>query len=204
MIAIIDYGLGNLGSIGNMLNYIGADSIIIKEPSQLKDADKIILPGVGAFDTGITNLKEQGWLEPLDRMVKVEKKLVLGICLGMQLMTNSSEEGVLPGLGWIDAEATRLEPAPGSTLKVPSMGWCATRVAKPSSFFETDEENRFYFVHSYAVRLNEPSDGLLFSDFEEEFCSGFLRDNILGLQFHPEKSHKFGIRFFRKFVDYSF
>ncbi len=200
MIYIIDYGLGNLGSIQNMIKRVGGESKIIDNPNQLTNPTKIILPGVGAFDTGMKKLNENNWISVLNNEVLVNKIPVLGICLGMQLMTNSSEEGNLKGLGWIDANVKKFI-FDNNSYKIPHMGWNRVKVAKDSYLFDSTESNKFYFVHSYYVETNNPSDNLLYSNYGNEFVSAFQKENIIGLQFHPEKSHKFGINLFNKFIN---
>lgn len=200
MIYIIDYGLGNLGSIQNMIKRVGGESKIIDNPNQLTNPTKIILPGVGAFDTGMKKLNENNWISVLNNEVLVNKIPVLGICLGMQLMTNSSEEGNLKGLGWIDANVKKFI-FDNNSYKIPHMGWNRVKVAKDSYLFDITESNKFYFVHSYYVETNNPSDNLLYSNYGNEFVSAFQKENIIGLQFHPEKSHKFGINLFNKFIN---
>ncbi|SNB45055.1 imidazole glycerol phosphate synthase subunit HisH [Geobacter sp. DSM 9736] len=202
MITIIDYGMGNLGSIRNMLKKIGAESRISGDPSVVAESDKLILPGVGSFDAGIRNLSNSGLMQVLSERVTERKVPVLGICLGMQLMTRKSEEGTLPGLGWVDAETVRFSPPAGSTLKVPHMGWNTVTAAKESPLFSGAEpEERFYFVHSYYVRCLNREDVLLTAEHGQEFDAGFCCGNVAGVQFHPEKSHKFGMRFLRNFVE---
>jgi glutamine amidotransferase len=200
MIYIIDYGLGNLGSIQNMIKRVGGESKIIDNPNQLTNPTKIILPGVGAFDTGMKKLNENNWISVLNNEVLVNKIPALGICLGMQLMTNSSEEGNLKGLGWIDANVKKFI-FDNNSYKIPHMGWNKVKVAKDSYLFDSTESNKFYFVHSYYVETNNPSDNLLYSNYGNEFVSAFQKENIIGLQFHPEKSHKFGINLFKKFIN---
>lgn len=200
MISIIDYGLGNLGSIANMLKKIGAESRIINTPDQLALASHIILPGVGAFDSGIRHLEEHNWIKPLNKRVLEDKIPTLGICLGMQLMTKSSEEGVLPGLGWVDAHTRRFDVA-GAGLRVPHMGWNIARVSKRSTLLPIDEqERRYYFVHSYFVDLKNEENQLLETPYGKAFTSGFEVENIIGVQFHPEKSHRFGMELLRNFA----
>ncbi len=198
MIAIVNYGLGNLGSIENMLKRMGIPAYIANTPADLGKATKIILPGVGAFDTGMKHLKNHAWIDPLSERVMIKKMPVLGICLGMQLMTHASEEGVEPGLGWVDAVTIKF---PSSVGRVPHMGWNVAHIAKDSRLL-TDEgiENRFYFVHSYFVKLNKPSDELLNTVYSVPFTSGFETNNILGVQFHPEKSHRFGMKLLSNFA----
>jgi len=198
MIVIVDYGLGNLGSIVNMLKKVGFRSEIIKDPKRLDDASQIILPGVGAFDSGMRHLEEFDWIGPLNQKVLVEKIPTLGICLGMQLMTKSSEEGMLPGLGWVDAHTKKFV---GPGLRVPHLGWNITEVSKPSKLLPMDDqERRFYFVHSYYVQLADNNNQLLKTNYGIPFTSGFEVDNIIGVQFHPEKSHRFGMELLRNFA----
>lgn len=211
MIAVIDYGLGNLGSIKNMLKKVGADSVITSDPDTIASAEKLILPGVGAFDNGMTNLHEKGLVELLNRKVLEEKTPILGVCLGMQLFTNRSEEGTLPGLGWIDGEVAKFrfddhlaaaEGRSGRRFTVPHMGWEYVQPQKQSRLWEgMFEESKFYFVHSYFVRCAREEDVLLTTTYGDDFVSAFERDNIIGVQFHPEKSHKYGMQLFRNFVN---
>ena len=177
-----------------MLKRIGHDSVITSEPDVIRAADKIILPGVGAFDTGMKNLKNSGYLKVLEQKVLIEKTPILGICLGMQLMTKSSEEGTLKGLGWIDATTKKFQVSNKKKYKVPHMGWNYVIKSKENELIPFDEKDpsRFYFVHSYYVDLNDPQDELLKARFEQPFCAAFQKDNIFGVQFHPEKSHRFG------------
>lgn len=202
MIVIIDYKMGNTGSIVNMLKKVGAEATITSDESVVATADKIILPGVGAFDNGMKNLNQLGLLPVLNRKAVEEKIPVLGICLGMQLLTKGSEEGDLPGLGWIDAETVkfRFDKAEPS-LKIPHMGWNSVAINQQDGIFEDmNGESRFYFVHSYYVRCNEESDILATTNYGREFTSAVRRGNIIGTQFHPEKSHKFGMKVFKNFV----
>ncbi len=201
MIQIIDYGLGNLGSIKNMLKKIGHDSEVITNPVDLNNATKIILPGVGAFDTGMRNLADGGWLEILNKKVTIDKVPTLGICLGMQLMCKQSEEGVLPGLSWIDAEVKKFN-FDNSALKIPHMGWNEVMPAKHSELINDDFiERRFYFVHSYYVAMANQSQVLFNTNYGFLFTSGFETQNIIGVQFHPEKSHKFGLSLIKNFAE---
>lgn len=198
MIQIVNYGLGNLGSVQNMLRRINVDSVIVNNPKDLV-SEKMILPGVGSFDTGMRNLVNDGWIETLDELVLKSKIPVLGICLGMQLMTNRSEEGEMNGLGWVDAEVVKF---PADTLKIPHMGWNVVRTSgSDDSILRSEKpELRFYFVHSYYVRVNQPSDQLGVTHYGRDFTSVFQRENVYGVQFHPEKSHKFGMMLLRNFA----
>ena len=203
MITIIDYKTGNLGSIQNILKRIGEDSVVTSDKNEIARATKLILPGVGAFDTGMRNLTELDLVEILNKKVILEKIPVLGICLGMQLLSKRSEEGLLPGLGWIDAETVRFRFEDGMEYKIPHMGWNFIRLHKAGGLFNNMyPDARFYFVHSYFFRANDPEDILTSTTYEIEFTSAVERGNILGVQFHPEKSHKFGMKLLKNFVDF--
>lgn len=202
MIVIVDYGMGNLGSIHNMFHRLGLDSTVTGDPAGIARADKLILPGVGAFDVGMRNLRERGLIPLLETKVRRDRTPVLGICLGMQLLSLRSEEGQLPGLGWIEAETVRFrfenQVAP---LKVPHMGWNHVRPRKDLPLFDRMyEQPRFYFVHSYHVHCRNPEDVWLSSQYGFEFTAAVQRDNVVGVQFHPEKSHKFGMRLLENFA----
>lgn len=202
MITIVDYKTGNIGSIQNILKKIGENSIVTSDPEILEKADKIILPGVGSFDTGIKNLAELNLLDTLNKKVLKEKTPVLGICLGMQLMTKGSEEGALPGLGWIDACVKRFDFKDTREYKIPHMGWNSITLKKNSVLFNGEgNEARFYFVHSFYVRAESVSDILASTTYGSTFTSAFEKENIIGVQFHPEKSHKYGMMLFRNFVN---
>jgi len=201
MIAIVDYGLGNLGSIVNMLKKLGYSSEIMNSPTDLRSPSGIILPGVGAFDTGMKNLVQKGWVDALNENVFVRKTPVLGICLGMQLMTKGSEEGKLEGLGWVDAQTLKFK-SNNPRFKIPHMGWNVVKSVKESALlsgFQQFTDPRFYFVHSYYVENRSQSNTLLTTNYGHEFTSGFELDNIAGVQFHPEKSHKYGLMLLKNF-----
>lgn len=199
MITIIDYGMGNLGSINNMIKKIGHKSIITSDIKEIQKATKLILPGVGSFDNGIKNLTELGIKEILNQKVLEDKIPIMGICLGMQLMTQNSEEGNLPGLGWIEASAKKFI---SDSLKVPHMGWNTIKHEKTSRLFdEYDTEKRYYFVHSYYVESTHNCDILTTTNYTHYFVSSFEKENIIGVQFHPEKSHRFGMDLFKKFAE---
>ena len=203
MIVIIDYKMGNLGSILNMLKKIGAPAMASSLPEDILQADKLILPGVGAFDNGMTNLKESGLLSVLNEKVLAKKTPILGICLGMQLLTRRSAEGGLEGLGWIEADTVRFRfGKEESTLKVPHMGWNTVRF-KPGSILSSGLENeaRFYFVHSFHVVCDREENVAGKTFYGYEFSSAIQNGNIMGVQFHPEKSHKYGLRLLKNFVE---
>ena len=200
MIAIVDYGMGNPGSVLNMLKRIGIQAVITNDITVIADAAKLLLPGVGAFDHAMTRINACGLREVLDRKAREERIPILGICLGMQLLTDSSEEGTLPGLGWISAATRRFPNQPG--LKVPHMGWNVVRSSTPSPLTEGfEEETRFYFVHSYYVAVTDPRDSILKTTYGIEFDSAIQHNNIYGAQFHPEKSHRFGMRLLKNFAE---
>lgn len=199
MIVVIDYGMGNLGSIRNMLRTIGSDAIISADPERIEAAEKLILPGVGAFDAGMRNLHERGLVGVL-RRASVQGKPILGICLGMQLMCSSSEEGELPGLGWIEADVVRFKPTDAS-IKIPHMGWNTVALARDNPLLDGEEEQRFYFVHSYHVVCRDPEDVLARTTHGYEFHAAFRRVHMFGVQFHPEKSHRFGRTLMQRFVE---
>lgn len=203
MITIVDYKLGNSGSIMNMLKWIGIEARISSNPQDLAESEKLILPGIGSFDNGIRNLEDLGLVAVLNEQVLQHKKVILGICLGMQLMGKKSEEGSLPGLGYIDAETVRFRFYDNSQrLKVPHMGWNSVTKSKDSVLFGKPEtEERYYFVHSYHVNCKNTEDVLTTSTYGYEFVSSFQKNNIIGVQFHPEKSHQFGMRLLRNFAE---
>ncbi|MGA2463621.1 MAG: imidazole glycerol phosphate synthase subunit HisH [Thermodesulfobacteriota bacterium] len=203
MIVIVDYGMGNLGSIANMLKKIGTSAIISSDLDVIAQAHKLILPGVGAFDHGMTKVKELGILTVLNERVLNAGVPVLGICLGMQLMTHRSDEGELPGLGWIEADTVRFHFGPDRTdLKIPHMGWNQLTVRQSHQLLAgLEPENRFYFVHSYHVVCTNPGNILAQTTYGFDFTSVVARGNVMGVQFHPEKSHKFGMRLLKNFVE---
>lgn len=203
-ISIVNYGMGNLGSIQNMFKKIGVSTEVISTVDEINKAEKILLPGVGAFDAAIERIDKLGFREPLTYKAKIEKVPVLGICLGMQLLTTSSEEGSLKGLGWIDAKTLSFKKVLDlQKFKVPHMGWNTVSIKNPSSLtngLELLEDVRFYFVHSYYVQCKNENDSILKSTYGIEFDAAIQNDNIFGAQFHPEKSHKFGLKLLENFA----
>lgn len=202
-ITIIDYGVGNLGSIQNMLKKLGVDSVCASDASSIEDATKLVLPGVGSFDAGMNQLNASGLRTALDVAVLERKLPVAGICLGMQMMTEGSEEGRVPGLGWVPAFTKHFRPVAGEPLKVPHMGWNVVNKVKASPVLDFLEgESRFYFVHSYHVRCRDRQDALFTTQYGSiTFDAAFERGNILGFQFHPEKSHRFGMALLKGFLE---
>ena len=198
-IVVIDYGMGNLGSIANMIKKVGQKSIITSDANIIAGAEKIILPGIGAFAHGMSCLKTLKVIDVLNHKVLEKKTPVLGICLGMHLMAKFSEEGNVHGLGWIDADVKLFE---STDLKVPHMGWNSVEQVKSSSLYKgLNNKKRFYFVHSYYVSCNRNEDILTTTTYGTNFVSSFEKDNIFGTQFHPEKSHKFGLQLFKNFLE---
>lgn len=198
MITIVDYGLGNLGSVYNMMRKIGVSSLITSDIKAISKASKILLPGVGSFDSAMEKLTGSDLRAVLEEKAIGEKIPILGICLGMQLLTRGSEEGSIPGLGWIPAYTHKF---PHSELKVPHMGWNVVKPSNPSELTKGFEDDfRFYFVHSYYVKTDSRLNSILVTNYGIEFESGIQRDNIFGTQFHPEKSHRFGMHLFRNFA----
>lgn len=204
MILVIDYDMGNVGSVLNMLKKVGAEARLSRSPEDLLQASKLILPGVGAFDNGMANLQHLGYLPLLKRCVLEEKRPILGICLGMQLFTRRSEEGTELGLNWLDADTVRFRfDSDRLDLKIPHMGWNDAHPRPGSWFFNNgNREERFYFVHSYHVICDNLDNVLATTSYGYEFPSAVLQDNIVGTQFHPEKSHRFGMAFLKRFVEW--
>ena len=203
MIVIVDYSMGNLGSIRNMLKRIGYESVISSDIPDIMNAAKLILPGVGAFDNGMKSLIERELVPALSEKVIEGKTPFLGICLGMQLLTERSEEGNSPGLGWIKGKTVRFDfGGPNVKLKVPHMGWNTVSPSKPSCLYaDMYDDPRFYFVHSFHVACRDEGDILTRTHYGIDFASSVERDNIRGVQFHPEKSHKFGMRLLKNFAE---
>ena len=202
MLTIVDYGVGNLASIRNMLKKIGVSSQISSNQDEISKAEKLILPGVGAFDACAGKLQQSGLVPVLNKKVKEERTPVLGICVGMQLLTKGSEEGQLPGLNWVRGEVVRFrsDKMPAGT-KIPHMGWTDVTFNRHSVISEELVEPRFYFVHSYHVVLDNADDVLMFADYGYPFAAALQHDNIMGVQFHPEKSHKYGMKLLSNFVN---
>jgi glutamine amidotransferase len=197
---IVDYGLGNLGSVFNMFKHLGTRAEVSGDPSAIASADAFILPGVGHFDIGMKNLVARGIIEPLRDAVVGHKKPVLGICLGMQLFTRRSDEGAEPGLGWIDAETRRFDFASATALSVPHMGWNDVSVKKTRLFEDIGDDPRFYFVHSFHVVCAQSAAIAATTDYGGEITAAIEHENIFGTQFHPEKSHRFGMRVLENFI----
>ena len=197
---IINYNLGNPKSIKNMFSYLGIDAVISDDLNTLKSADRLILPGVGHFAHGINQLNNLGFTDVIKEHALTQQKPILGICLGMQLMTNFSEEGDVEGLGLIDAQTKKFQ-LQDKSLKIPHMGWNEVSWQKESPILNSlSEKPRYYFVHSYFVECNNQNDVLGTSHYGQDFVSAFQHDNIIGMQFHPEKSHQFGMELLKNFT----
>lgn len=206
MISIIDCGMGNLGSVVNMLKYIGIGSKIIKTPKEILDSEKLIFPGVGSWDNGVNKILHSGMLDALNLQVLERKIPFLGICLGMQLLFDSSEEGELPGLGWIAGSVKKFEFSKqaenGRKFHVPHMGWNIVKSLRLTTLNKNlGEEPRFYFVHSYFANCNDKQNVLMTCNYGNQFTCAVNRENIWGVQFHPEKSHKYGIQLMKNFTE---
>jgi glutamine amidotransferase len=202
MIVIVDYGIGNVGSILNMMRKIGAEATISAEPADIQAARKLVLAGVGAFDAGMQSLVATGLIPLLERKVLREEVPILGICLGLQLFGTGSDEGTSSGLGWIDATSERFKfPDGNSHLRIPHIGWNTVTATGPSELLEhMDEERRFYFVHSYHLRCAEPEDVVATTHYGYDFPAVVKKRNIMGTQFHPEKSHRYGLQLLKNFL----
>lgn len=198
MVGIIDYGVGNLAAIKNMLKYLGEESVITNNPHEIDQCSKLILPGVGRFDYGMNEINKSGLKEILDYAALKDKKPILGICLGMQLMLEYSEEGNCEGLGWIKGTVNRFPE--DMNICVPHMGWNNICVKIDNGITNgLNETDRFYFVHSYYACPDSPLNIMLETDYGVSFASGICDGNICGVQFHPEKSHKYGMKLLKNF-----
>ena len=202
MISIIDYGAGNILSVGNMLKKVGYRNYeICKSPSEVTLGDKFILPGVGHFDYGMQRLEELGWVSFLEDEVQGKMKPFLGICLGFQLMTRGSDEGVLEGLSFFNAETKAFRKMNIEGLRVPNMGWMPVKVCRTEPLFNNaSPQQRFYFVHSYFVECEDRDQVMVEADYGVPFAAGVQDGHIFGVQFHPEKSHKYGMNLMKNFA----
>lgn len=201
MIGIIDYGMGNIQSVRNAFEYMGADVKVIVDPSELSGIDKIVLPGVGAFATGLNNLRKQSLWEALSEEVLHKKKPFLGICLGMQLICNESFEfGHHYGFGWVDATVHRFDP--GLAIRVPHVGWNNLIIKRTNRLLDyAQQEVDVYFVHSYYVEAHDQDMVVATCEYGREFCAMIEKDNIFATQFHPEKSQHVGLSMLKRFTE---
>jgi glutamine amidotransferase len=210
MIAIVDYKVGNLGSIQNMFKKIGVHARITSDPEGLREARGLLLPGVGHFEFAKKALDSSGLVPYIEKKIFEDKIPLLGICVGYQLLTSRSEEGPAEGLGWLSAEVKKFRFSNESPLRVPHMGWNHLEVLRTNPLLELnfemkkegEEKDRFYFAHSYYVQPRDETQVLAQCEYGFPFAAAMRKDNIFGVQFHPEKSHRFGMGLFRKFSDW--
>ena len=201
MITVIDYGVGNIGALLNMFDYLGLDAQASGDTREIANADQLVLPGIGAFDKAMGTLRARQLIEPLNDAALRRHVPVLGVCLGMQLLARRSDEGNEAGLGWIDADVRRIVVPEGSGLKVPHIGWMQTRPTRRSSLFGLDHPpERFYFDHGYHMVCDRTDDMTAVIDYGSELCCAVEKAHITGVQFHPEKSHRFGMRLLKEFA----
>jgi glutamine amidotransferase len=200
-IVVIDYGMGNIRSVVNKIQKAGCKAIVSYENSVIQNADKLILPGVGHFLNGMKKLRERNILDILNKKVLHQKVPILGICLGMQLFTNTSEEGNTDGLGWLNAETIKFNLS-DIRHKIPHIGWNSIDQKKESPLLTGIlNDKSYYFVHSYHLRCNETADVLATTFYGYEFVSAVQKENIFGTQFHPEKSHEWGEKLLNNFLN---
>lgn len=204
MIVVVDYGMGNLGAIVNMLEFLGHDAVTTADPREISKASKLVLPGVGAFDRAMQNLRNLNLIEPLEESVFQRRVPLLGLCLGMQLLGRGSEEGDgEPGLGWIAADTVRFNWVADLGLKVPHVGWNSVTPTPGNPIFaSTLAQPRYYFVHSYYMRCDNDDNIAATCTYGQEFCCAVSSGNIHGVQFHPEKSHKHGMALLGAFAEW--
>ncbi len=201
-IVIVDYSMGNLNSVQKKLIQLNANGVISSDPTVIAQADKLILPGVGHFEKAVEIMHQKGLWDVLNKSVLIDKKPILGICLGMQLMAKFSEEGNVNGFGWINATVVRFQVQDTLKFKIPHMGWNQIEIKKESSLMKgLTNQSEFYFVHSYHVKTDDKTVVLNETTYETNFVSAFERENIFGVQYHPEKSHDSGKLLLNNFLE---
>lgn len=199
-VTIVDCGIGNVKSVLRMFEAVDVRAELASDPAAIAGARRLVLPGVGAFDAGMAAL-DRGWRGPIEELAQDRKIPVLGICLGMQLLCRGSEEGSAKGLGWIEADVKRIDTGGDPRLKIPHMGWAEVVPARPNDLIPTDEgSQRFYHVHKYRAVCDDEADALATANYGTPFTTAVQRGNVYGVQFHPEKSHKFGMALMRRFA----
>jgi imidazole glycerol-phosphate synthase subunit HisH len=203
VIVVIDYGMGNLGTVATKIKKMDPSIVVSSNPEEISRADKIILPGVGSFKAGMENLRNRDLITVLNKKVIRENTPILGICLGMQLFTKTSEEGFVDGLGWINADTIRFRFHDNQNqLKIPHMGWNTINIKYPHPLLrDLGDQPRFYFVHSYHAKCQNLEDIAAQTEYGYPFPSVITKDNIAGVQFHPERSHKFGMKILKNFIE---
>lgn len=197
MIGLLNYGLGNINAFSNILKNLNIEFKIPQNEDDILTCDKFILPGVGAFDEAVTKLKSENYFEILEDEVIKKKKFILGICVGMQIFLNKSEEGSSLGLGWIDGEVKKFN---NNKFRVPHIGWNKIKIINKNKFLEDIEDHEFYFLHSYYCEIKSKDSIITTTNYNIDFCSAFISENIFGIQFHPEKSHDSGIKLINNFA----
>jgi len=202
-IGIINYGAGNIGSIQNMIRRLGGKSYIVQDAQAVLAADKLVLPGVGNFDHGMQMLIDKNLVEPVKTFIKSKERPLLGICLGAQLLTKKSEEGQLSGLGFFDAEVLHFSKLENTeNIRIPHMGWNFIHYEDDKHLLcNLPQQPRFYFVHSYYLHSNASSEVFCTANYKTPFAAGLQKDNVWAVQFHPEKSHKYGMQIFQNFLN---
>lgn len=203
MITIIDYGMGNLHSVLKAFKRLRIEAMLSSDIAEIQAADKLILPGVGHFKRGMDNLRERNLIQTLNEEVLEKGKPILGICLGMQLFTKSSEEGNAEGLGWLDAETVEFSFPEGEKIfRIPHIGWNSINFGTQTSLYDgISDDTSFYFVHSYYVKSNNDADVAASTEYGLNFTSSMVKSNIFATQFHPEKSHDDGLKLLKNFAD---
>lgn len=201
MFLVLDYGVGNLISIRNMLKKAGQEAIVSGSKEDLKSATKLLLPGMGHFDNCMKRLNDSGLRDLVEMKAMVEKIPVLGICVGLQMFMEGSEEGKEPGLGWVKGDTKRFDISlMNEKEKIPNMGWLDIKIEKRSPILANLEDSRFYFAHSYHVKPSEKNNVLISAHYGYDFTAAVEQDNLVGVQFHPEKSHRFGMQLLKNFA----
>lgn len=200
IVGIVDLGIGNFAAMAKMFDQLGAEPRRLEDPSLLKSVDRLVLPGVGAFDFAAHVLDESGWRKPLIDLMSERHTPVLAVCVGMQLLSSGSDEGPGRGLNWIAGQCRRFQSTSASPIKIPHMGWNTIQSTQPDPLLDSDSEQRFYFVHSYFVDC-QPFQVVAQCTYGSTFPAVIRRDLVWGVQFHPEKSHRYGLRLLQNFLE---